>query len=128
MSVVASGQSWTLTQLPTLATPGVEDVGFLVVIGFGVLKVYASSISLVEQGDQGSAYATTYTVTATSLPPASLSPDSRCPNRWTKAVCDARKLSWEEMVTAPRLSLADLNGVIHPLRPTHHQKSSVGKP
>ncbi len=127
VSVVVTGQSWTLTQLPTLATPGVEDVGFSVVMSSGALKVYASSLSLVEQGDQGSAYATTYTVTATSLPPASLSPDSHCPNRWTKAVSDARKLSWEEMVTVPRLSLAGLDDVMHPLRPTHSRKSSIGK-
>ena len=128
VSVVAAGQSWTLTQLPTLATPGIEDVSFSVVLSSGVLKVYASSISLVEQGDNGSAYATTYTVTGTNLLPTSLSPDTRCPNRRTKAINDARKLPWEEIVTAPRLSLADLDGAMHRLRPTHHQKSSVGKP
>jgi uncharacterized protein YjbI with pentapeptide repeats len=128
VSVVTAGQSWTLTQLPTLTTPGVEDVGLSVVMSSGVLKVYASSISLVEQGDDGSAYATTYTVTATNLPPASLSPDTRCPNRWTKAVSDARKLSWEEMVTAPRLSLAVLGGTMGPPRPAHYQNSSIGRP
>jgi uncharacterized protein YjbI with pentapeptide repeats len=128
VSVVTAGQSWTLTQLPTLATPGVEDVGFSIVMVAGVLKVYTSSISLVEQGDQGITYATTYTVTATSLLPADLSPDTRCPNRWTKAISDTRKLSWEEMVTVPRLSLAVLAGVMHPQRPTHRQKSSIGKP
>lgn len=110
VSVVAAGQSWTLTQSPALTTPGAEDVGFSVVLSSGALKVYVSSISLVEQGDGGIAYATTYTVTVTNLPPASLSPDTRCPNRWTKAASDARKLSWEEMVTVPRLSLTVLDG------------------
>lgn len=128
VSVVTTGQSWTLTQLPTLATPGVEDVGFSVVMVAGVLKVYTSSISLVEQGDQGITYASTYTVTATNLPSESLSPDTCCPNHWTKTVCDARKLSWEEMITVPRLSLAVLDGTMDSLRPRHRQKSSTGKP
>ncbi len=128
VSVVTPGQSWTLTQSPTLATPGVEDVGFSVVMVAGVLKVYTSSISLVEQGDQGITYATTYTVTATNLPTTSLSPDACCPNHWTKTVCDARKLSWEEMITSPQLSLASLSSVTRSQRPRHGQKSSIGKP
>jgi uncharacterized protein YjbI with pentapeptide repeats len=128
VSVVTAGQSWTLTQSPALTTPGAEDVGFSVVLSSGALKVYASSISLVEQGDDGITYATTYTVTATNLPPASLSADTRCPNRWTKSVSDACKLSWEEMVTVPRLSLAVLDGTLDRLRPAHQQNSSTGQP
>jgi uncharacterized protein YjbI with pentapeptide repeats len=123
--VVATGQSWTLTQSPTLAIPGVEDVGFSVVMASGVLKVYASSISLVEQGDRGIAYATTYTIAATALLPASLSPDTRCPNRCTKAANDARGLSWQEMVTAPQLSLAVFDGAARPLRGARKQEGAT---
>jgi uncharacterized protein YjbI with pentapeptide repeats len=108
VAVVSPGQCWTLTQDPTRTTPGVEEVVYSVVLTSGVLHVYATGISLVEQGDGGIAYATSYTVAATVLPPASLSPDTRCPNHLTKAANDRRGFSWEQMMTAPRLSLADL--------------------
>ena len=114
-AVVAAGptsQSWTLTQNPTLATPGVEDVGFTVALIAGVLQVFASSISIVEQGDGGIAYATTFTVGATTLPRASLGADTRCPNRLTVATNTTRGSSWQQMMTAPRLSLAILGGSV----------------
>ena len=46
----------------------------------GTLAVSASDVSLIEQGDGGSSYATPYTVTATGSTEAALSPDTRCPN------------------------------------------------
>lgn len=106
---VTAGQCWTLTQSPTLAAPGVEDVVYSVVLGAGALEVYASGISLVEQGDGGSSYATPYTITATALPPASLSADTSCPNHTNKGTNDNRGLSWAQMMTAPRPSLAALD-------------------
>jgi uncharacterized protein YjbI with pentapeptide repeats len=111
VAVVTSGQTWTLTQSPTLTTPGVEDVGFTLADVSGTLQVYSSSISIVEQGDGGITYATTYTVGATTLPPGSLSTDTRCPNRLTVAVNNARGTSWQQMMTAPRLSLAALDAL-----------------
>jgi len=106
VAVVTPGQLWIVSQPPTLMTPGLEDVGFSVVATSGLLKVYASNLWLVEQGDGGSAYGTPYTVAATALLPTDLSADTRCPNRCTKATNDARMLTWEAMVTAPRLALA----------------------
>ncbi|HEY0998057.1 MAG TPA: pentapeptide repeat-containing protein [Streptosporangiaceae bacterium] len=111
VSVVTAGQFWTLTQSATLATPGMEDVVYSVVLTNGTLEVYASGVSLVEQGDAESSFASTYTVTATALPPASLSPDTRCPNRATKGVNDQRGLSWPQAMTARRPSLASLDQV-----------------
>jgi hypothetical protein len=116
VSVVTAGQCWTLTQSPALVTPGVEDVVYSVVLAGGALEVYASGISLVEQGD-GSSYATSYTIAATTLPAASLSADTRCPNYTTKGANDSRGLSWPQMMTAPRPSLAALGQVKRPPRP-----------
>ncbi len=109
VAVVTSGQTWTLTQNPTRVTPGVEDVGFAVTLASGMLQVYTSSISLVEQGDGGISYATTYTVSATTLPRSGLSVDTRCPNRLTVATNTVRGNTWQQMMTAPRLSLAYLD-------------------
>lgn len=121
VSVIAAGQCWTLTQSPTLTTPGVEDVVFSIVLAAGVLEVYASGISLVEQGDGGITYAAAYTITATTLPPATLSADTRCPNHVTKATNDARGLSWQAMMTAPRLALAELDLADAPRLKTAHR-------
>ena len=60
---------------------------------------------LVEQGATGRAYGAPYTVAATALLPTDLSAATHCPNRCTKATNDARMLTWEAMVTAPRLAL-----------------------
>jgi uncharacterized protein YjbI with pentapeptide repeats len=90
---------------------GERDPGRAVldVLAAGALEVYASGISLVEQGDGGITYAAAYTITATALPPATLSADTHCPNHVTKATNDARGLSWQAMMTAPRLALAELD-------------------
>jgi uncharacterized protein YjbI with pentapeptide repeats len=116
VSVVTAGQCWTLTQSPALVPPGVEDVVYSVVLPGGALEVYASGISLVEQGD-GSSNATSYTIAATTLPAASLSADTRCPGYTTKGASDSRGLSWPQMMTAPRPSLAALGQVTRPPRP-----------
>jgi uncharacterized protein YjbI with pentapeptide repeats len=113
VSVVTAGQCWRLTQSPTLATLGVEDVVYSIVLAAGALEVYASGISLVVQGDGGSSYATSYTIVATAIPAASLSADTRCPNRATKGTNDSRGLSWARMMTAARLSLAALDPAAH---------------
>jgi uncharacterized protein YjbI with pentapeptide repeats len=109
VTVISNGQCWQLSQSPTRTTLGVEDVIFSVVLNAATLEVYASGISLVEQGDGGITYAAPYTVAVTALPPTSLSSDTCCPNRTTKGANDALGLSWQQMMTAPRLSLAVLN-------------------
>ena len=109
VSVVTADESWMLTQPPTLTTLGIEDTSFYLVLDAGALLVATSGISLVEQGGGGSTYAMSYTVEATQLQPASLSADTRCPNHAAKATNDARRLSWRQMMTAPRLSLAVLD-------------------
>jgi uncharacterized protein YjbI with pentapeptide repeats len=111
VTVISDGQCWQLSQWPARTTLGVEDVIFSVVLNAATLEVYASGISLVEQGDGGITYATPYTVAVTALPPTSLSSDTCCPNRTTKRANDALGLSWQQMMTAPRLSLAVLNQV-----------------
>ncbi|HVB44209.1 MAG TPA: pentapeptide repeat-containing protein [Streptosporangiaceae bacterium] len=108
VQVVRAGQCWTLTQPPVRATPGVEEVAFAVLLAGAALDVYASGISLVEQGNGTVTFATSYTVGLTALPPASLSAGTVCPNRATKAANHALGLSWQQMMTAPRLSLAIL--------------------
>ena len=105
VSVVSAGQCWTITQASVRTTPGVEDVVFSIVLASGVLEVYSSGISLVEQGENATTYAVTYTVEATTLPPSCLSAGTRCPNRATKGTNDARTLSWRQMMTASRPSL-----------------------
>lgn len=109
VSVVTAGQCWTLTQSPAQTALGIEDVVFSIVLAGGALEVYTTGISLVEQGDGGITYATSYTVAATALPPASLSADTRCPNHAMTSTNDARGLSWQQMMTAPRLALAALD-------------------
>jgi uncharacterized protein YjbI with pentapeptide repeats len=106
VGVVKAGQCWTLTQSPTLTTPGVEDVVFTILLVGGSLEVYSTGISLVQQGDGGIAYATPYTIVTTALPPSSLSSDTRCPNYMTVKTNAARGLPWQQMMTAPRLSLS----------------------
>ena len=123
VTVVSAGQCWNLTQVPTQTTPGVEDVVYSAVLAAGALEIYASGISLVEQGDDGSTYATSYTVAATALPPASLSADTRCPNHATKGANDKRGLPWQQMMTAPRLSLAALDQARQPRPRPGSQKS-----
>lgn len=108
VAVVEAGTCWTLSQDATLAWPGVEDVAYTVALVGGVLEVSASGISLVEQGDDASS-AVPYTVGATGLTQAALSPDTRCPNRATVAANVSRGLTWAQMMTAPRPSLAQLN-------------------
>jgi hypothetical protein len=109
VGVVTAGQCWTLTQSPTRVTVGVEDVIFSVVLAGQVLEIYTAGISLVEQGDGGITYATSYTVAVTALPVASLSADTRCPNRATVATNALSEVSWQQMMTAPRLALAMLD-------------------
>jgi uncharacterized protein YjbI with pentapeptide repeats len=109
VSVVTTNESWMLTQPPTMTTLGIEDTSFYLVLDAGALLVATSGISLVEQGGGGSTYAVSYTVEATQLQPASLSADTRCPNHAAKATNDARRLSWRQMMTAPRPSLAVLD-------------------
>ena len=45
----------------------------------------------------------------TALPVASLSADTRCPNRATVATNALSEVSWQQMMTAPRLALAMLD-------------------
>ena len=105
VATVTPGKCWTLSQDASLATPGVEDVAYTVALVGGALQVYASGISVVEQGDDG-CFAVTYSVGATGLTQAALSPDTRCPNRVTVAANVARGLIWTEMLTVPRPALA----------------------
>ena len=126
VSVVTAGQFWTLTQSATVATPGLEDVGYSVVLANGTLEVYASGISLVEQAGDESSYAASYTITATALPAADLSADTRCPNHATKGVNDRRGLSWAQAMTAPRPSLATLDQVARSRQPARPAADVLG--
>ena len=126
VAVVTAGQVWTLTQPPARTTPGIEDIIYSVVLANGTLEVYASGVSLVEQDDNGGSYAVTYTITATALPAASLSADTRCPNRVTKGVNDRRGLSWAQAMTAPRPSLATLDQVARSHQPVRLATDPLG--
>ncbi len=126
VAVTTAGTCWMLQQNATLAQPGVEDVGYTVALVGGVLEVSASRISVVEQGDDESSSAAPYTVGATGLTQAALSPDTRCPNRATVAVNVRRGLTWAQMMTAPRPSLASFDSVAAGgSRPRHAREHRV---
>jgi hypothetical protein len=96
-------------------------VAYTAALAGGVLEVSASGISLVEQGDDGS-YAVPYTVGATGLTQAALSPDTRCPNHATVAVNVSRGLAWAQMMRAPRPSLAVLDPATASARRRHARR------
>jgi uncharacterized protein YjbI with pentapeptide repeats len=115
VAVITAGQAWTLTQNPVSAAIGVEDVGFSVVATAGALAVSTSTISLVEEAPGDTAYAVSYSVLPTTLPPTALSPDTICPNGRSLATNTATGLSWAQAVTARRPALAPLGDTAAPL-------------
>ncbi|HXR37999.1 MAG TPA: pentapeptide repeat-containing protein [Terracidiphilus sp.] len=107
-AAVAAGTgsgTWTLTQNAVRQSVGVETTGYTLIVDGADLLVYASAVTLIEQSDLYTFSLVNLPVAATQLTAEMLDGATRCPNHSNLATNQLHGLTWEQMLTAPRVPL-----------------------